>query len=308
MRVPARCGPALLALVTLTVGATGAAARDVPYLASRVNDTAGMIPGDGRERLESRLAAFEQKTGTQVAVLTIDTLDGDVLEDYSMRVVETWKLGRKGKDDGILLLIVKNDRKMRIEVGYGLEGTLTDAQSRRILDGVIRPQFRAGKFGEGVEAGTEAILATLEGKEPAIAEPAAGLDSGFTSLGARLAGLLVFVLVVGVFSLVAVFAPGCGGWFLYLFLTPFYFAFPAALVHPAVGVGLTTMWLIGFPILKLFFSRTKSGKAFVKGNKFWKSLATAAASHSSSGGGWSSGGGFSGGGGSFGGGGASSSW
>ena len=300
-----RRAAAFAATLLLAVGS--AAARDVPFLAGRVNDTAAMLPSEVRERLESKLAAFEQKTGAQVAVLTIGSLEGDVLEDYSMRVVETWKLGRQGKDDGVLLLIAKDDRKMRIEVGYGLEATLTDAQSRRILDGILRPQFRAGNFAAGIEGGVDAILATLEGKEPAIPESGGGGDD---SVVARILGLLLFVVVVGLFSLIALFAPGCGGWFLYLFLVPFYLAFPSALIHPAAGVGLTTMWLIGFPVLKVFFSKTKAGKAWVKSSTFWSGLATAAASssRSSSGGGWSSGGGFSGGGGSFGGGGASSSW
>ena len=124
-----------------------------------------MIPAEVRERLEGKLAAFEKETGAQVAVLTIDTLGGDVLEDYSLKVAQTWKLGRKGVDDGVLLLIVKDDRKLRIEVGYGLEGKLTDAQCGRILDDVVRPEFRNGDFGRGVEAGVDAIIGMIQGKD-----------------------------------------------------------------------------------------------------------------------------------------------
>ena len=106
---------------------------------------------------------MEADTGTQVAVLTIDSLEGEQLEEYSLRVAETWALGRKGQDDGALLLIVKNDRKMRLEVGYGLEPTLSDVMSRRILDQILRPRFRAGDFDAGVSAAIDAIDGLVRG-------------------------------------------------------------------------------------------------------------------------------------------------
>lgn len=104
-----------------------AQARDVPTLAAHVNDTAGMLSPDERAQLEAQLVAYEHKTGRQFALLTIDSLNGDALEDFSIRVVEAWKLGQKGKDSGLLLLVVKDDHKLRVEVGYGLEGTVTDS-------------------------------------------------------------------------------------------------------------------------------------------------------------------------------------
>jgi uncharacterized protein len=281
-------------------------ARDVPFLSGRINDTADMIPAEVRERLEGKLAAFEKETGAQVAVLTIDTLGGDVLEDYSLKVAQTWKLGRKGVDDGALLLIVKDDRKLRIEVGYGLEGKLTDAQCGRILDDVVRPEFRNGDFGRGVEAGVDAIIGMIQGKDtiPSRA-PARGKRASEVPLGARLIGSVVFTLVIGVFSLLALLSKGCQSWFLYVFLVPFYAAFPLAL-WGALGAMLIPIWVIGFPIAKYWLRKTPAGKHFLKTHP---GLATFAASggHSGSGHGWGSGG-FSGGGGSFGGGGASGGW
>lgn len=298
-------------LATLFLAAA-ASAKEVPFLSGRVNDLANLLDAAQRERVEARLAALEQATGAQVAVLTVDSLEGEVLEDYSMRVVETWKLGRQERDDGVLFLVAVNDRKMRLEVGYGLEGTLTDALTRRILDNVVRPRFKAGDFGGGIEAGVEAIAGTLQGQNVVPAEAPAGAPAGPPPLVARIVGMLIFALVIGVFSVIAVISSGCQSWFLYVFLMPFYVAFPSALLTPYVGLPIFAAWLIGFPILKFWLGKTPAGKAFVRTHP---SLATfvASAARSSSGRGWSSGGGssgssFSGGGGSFGGGGSSSSW
>ncbi|HET9208994.1 MAG TPA: TPM domain-containing protein, partial [Thermoanaerobaculia bacterium] len=129
--------PQVLLVLFLLVLAPAAQAREVPYLSGRVVDEAAMIPADARQRIEQKLAAFEQRTGGQVAVLTIESLQGDPLEDFSLRVVETWKLGKSGKDNGVLFLVSEQDRQMRIEVGYGLEPELTDAESGRILDNVV---------------------------------------------------------------------------------------------------------------------------------------------------------------------------
>ncbi|MEW6337383.1 MAG: TPM domain-containing protein [Acidobacteriota bacterium] len=309
----ARTPFAALLLLAATVSA-----KEVPFLSGRVNDLAGLLDANQRERVEARLAALEQATGAQVAVLTVDSLEGEVLEDYTMRVVETWKLGRQGHDDGVLFLVAVSDRKMRLEVGYGLEGTLTDALTRRILDNVVRPRFKAGDFGGGIEAGVESIAGTLQGQDVVPAEAPAGAPAAPPPLAARIVGMVIFTLVVSAFSVIAVISSGCQSWFLYFFLMPFYLAFPSALLTPYVGLPIFAAWLIGFPILKFWLGRTPAGKAFVKAHP---SLATfvASAARSSSGRGWSSGGGwssgssssgssFSGGGGSFGGGGSSSSW
>jgi uncharacterized protein len=281
-------------------------ARDVPYLSGHVNDTAQMIPVAVRDRLEGELTALEKRTGAQVAVLTIDSLDGEGLEEYTLKVAQTWKLGRKGVDDGVLLLIARNDRKMRIEVGYGLESRLTDAQCRRILDEAVRPAFRDGDFGGGVEAGVDAIAAAIEGREGAAAgPPPGGRQRPVAPLGARVLGSAIFALVIGVFSILALMSKGCQSWFLYVFLMPFYAAFPLALWGAAGALPLP-VWVIGFPLAKYWLRRTPGGATFLKSHPGLVAFA-ASGGHSGSGHGWGSGG-FSGGGGSFGGGGASGGW
>ncbi len=119
-------------------------ALEVPYLAGRVNDQANLLEDGFEGQLEERLRLLEEETGAQVAVLTIPSLEGDPLEDFSMRVVETWKLGRAGADDGVLILIARDERRMRIEVGYGLEPVLTDAEAGRIVSRMMAPKFRSG--------------------------------------------------------------------------------------------------------------------------------------------------------------------
>ncbi len=290
--------------------ASGLFALEVPFLSGRVVDLADMIPDDEERRIAERLEAIERARGAQVAVLTLPSIEGEVLEDFSLRVAESWKLGRGKFDDGALLLIARDDRKMRLEVGYGLEPTITDAHSKRVLDDVMAPRFRAGNFGGGIEAAVEAIEGLLAGSADALPSPAAAGGADMPA-PARVGVFLVFLLVVGMFSLVALGAPGCAGWFLYAFLMPFWLAFPLALLGRPVGLFFLPAWIVGFPILRALF-RGKIGAAtpwsgpFVPGGRGWSSRGGWRG-----GGGWSGGrggGGFSGGGGSFGGGGASSGW
>ncbi len=133
-------------------------ALDVPVLRSRVTDMAGVLSPSERQHIEERLYLFETQTSNQLAVLIIPTLEGEVLEDYSVRVVDKWKLGDKTKENGILLLIVSNDRKMRIEVGYGLEGALTDLIASQIIRNDIAPYFRQGNYYAGIAAGLNSIM------------------------------------------------------------------------------------------------------------------------------------------------------
>ncbi len=280
------------------------AAAEVPYLIGRVNDYAELLPRAVAERLEKRLKALETRTGAQVAVLTVDTLDGEPIEKFSMRVVETWKLGRREQDNGVLFLVAKGDRAMRIEVGYGLEGVLPDALCKRILDGIARPRFRAGDFGGGIEATVNAIAGAIEGDTSALPAEVPKGSAAPLPLAARIGGMFLFAVVIGVFSIVALFGKGCQGWFLYVFLMPFYLAFPLAFLGVA-GLVLPVLWILGFPIARLLLARTAAGKAFVAAHP---GLVAFASSSGSGGGRSSSGSGFSGGGGSFGGGGASSSW
>lgn len=125
-------------------------ALNIPQLQGRINDQAGLLSAEQRQTIENLLGQYEQQTSNQFAVLTIDSLEGDSLEDFSLRTVEKWKLGQKGKDNGALLLIVKNDRKVRIEVGYGLEPVLTDVFCGNTIREVLAPAFGEGNYGQGI--------------------------------------------------------------------------------------------------------------------------------------------------------------
>jgi uncharacterized protein len=299
----AAAGLALALAVSLAL-----AAKAVPFLAARVNDLAGIVPQPARDRLETQIQDLERRTGAQVAVLTVDSLEGDTIEDFAVRVFQTWKLGRRGVDDGALFVVARQERRMRIEVGYGLEDRLTDARSRQILDDIVRPHFRNGDFGAGIQAGVDAIGATIE--RAALPEPprARSKEFGGSNVGLLFFGL-IFLVVIGTFSLVALAAPGGVGWFLYVFLVPFYAAFPTALYPPYGGVIAAGAWLVLFPILRALL-HTQKGKEFRKRHG-WVPIPSGGGGRWRSGGGFSGGGGgggFSGGGGSSGGGGASSSW
>lgn len=300
---------ALAAVAAAPPAATAAAAKEVPFLSGRVVDEAGLLSAAARQRIDGELGALERETGDQVAVLILQSLGGEPLEEYSVKVAQTWKLGQKGKDNGILLLISRDDRKLRIEVGYGLEGTLTDLRSNEIIDQVIRPRFRQGDFDGGVEQGVDAIVKVLHG-QPLPARPAAPA-AGAMPIGGRIIFAFVFLVVVGVFSLVALATRGAQSWFLYVFLIPFYVAFPFAFAGPVVAAALTGLWLIGFPIVKALRRGAPVPSGKHRGG-FWGGIVTGTGSSggffSGGGSGGSSGGGFSGGGGSFGGGGASGGW
>ncbi len=145
-------------------------ALPVPPLTGRVNDRAELLSRAAEQQINQQLIAYEKTTGHQLAVLTIPTLDGDPIEDFSIRVVEAWKLGKKGKDDGVLVLVVSKDHKMRIEVGYGLEGELTDANAGQMVRDVMAPRFRRGDYEGGITAAVNAIILKTGG--PATTLPA----------------------------------------------------------------------------------------------------------------------------------------
>jgi uncharacterized protein len=285
-------------LVAALLVATMVAAIDVPYLSGRINDQAGLLGDSFETGLDGKLRQLEEETGAQVAVLTIVSLDGDPIEDFSIRVVETWKLGRAGVDDGVLILIVRDDRRMRIEVGYGLEGALTDAQAGRIIDVLMAPRFRSGDFEGGIDAAVEAVSSAIRGEALVLPEePARGRGMN--------PGSLIFFLIFGLpFIGAALSSRGAAGWILYLFLTPFFFAFPAAIFGLKAGAMIAGGWLIGFPLLRLIWPKAAvGGGTGSKRGTFWGPFIGGGG-----GGGGFSGGGFSGGGGSFGGGGASGGW
>jgi uncharacterized protein len=260
----------------------------VPPLKARVTDLTETLSAAQRQALEQELAAFEQRKGAQIAVLLVPTTQPEAIEQYSIRVAESWKLGRKGVDDGLLLLVAKDDRKMRIEVGRGLEGVVPDVIAKRVIAEVITPFFKRGDFYGGVEAGVSRLLRIIDGEPlpaPRQRDPAWwGLDD---------------FLWIGLFLALAL-----GGllraWFGRLLGATLTGGVIGVLFWIIIGtlVGALIAAVVGF-LVTLIMAAGRGG-----GGGGWSS------GGASSGGGWSGGdgGGFSGGGGDFGGGGASGSW
>ena len=153
------CLISLLLLYSVEASALG-----IPKLRGYVNDYANMISGSSKAKLEEELKSFEQSDSTQLVILTIPSLEGEPIEDYSIKVVEAWKLGQARKDNGILLLVSKNDRKIRIEVGRGFEGRLTDLMAGRIIDLVIKPRFKRDDFDGGFTAGVASLIDATRGE------------------------------------------------------------------------------------------------------------------------------------------------
>lgn len=278
----------LFSIWTVTVRAL-----EVPALKNRVNDLAGLLDPTTERQLEAALAQLEQSDSTQLALLTVPSLQGDSLEEFSMRVVEQWQLGQKEMDNGVLLLIAKKERKIRIEVGYGLEGKLTDLLAGRIIRNVIVPRFKMGRFDQGIIAGVNAIVGVVRGefKAPATTSRRSirrGASPGFMGLIA----LVLFVNMLGranrPLGAVAggVLAPIAGALFLNVGLWAI-----LALIPLGLGGGFL-MSLMGGP-LSFGHMASHRSRGMYMGGGF------------GSGGGF---GGFGGGGGGFGGGGASGGW
>jgi uncharacterized protein len=163
---------ALLAAAALLAGSTTASSqglRPVPPLEARVTDQTGTLTAAQQAQLEARLAEFEARKGAQIVVLIVPTTAPEEIEQYSIRVVDAWKIGRAKPDDGVLLLVARDDRAMRIEVGYGLEGALTDLVSRRIIADTITPLFRQGDYAGGIGAGVDQLMRVIDGE--ALPEP-----------------------------------------------------------------------------------------------------------------------------------------
>ncbi len=277
----------------------------VPQLKARVTDLTGTLTPDQSSALEAKLAAFEQSKGSQVVVLIVPTTQPEVIEQYSLRVVEQWKLGRGKVDDGVLLLVALNDRKVRIEVGYGLEGALPDATANRIIQQDITPAFKRGDYYDGISTGVDRIMRVIEGEplpEPEFSPPAAGIP-GLVHL---LPFLFIFALVGGsilrrLFGRVggALATGGLVGFLTWMLISILgislvagIVAFIFALLGGAGGGGGTGAGGNGW------YSR-RHGSGWGYGGGFGGGLG---------GGGGFGGGGFGGGGGGFGGGGASGSW
>lgn len=172
----------------------------VPALESRVTDLTATLSAGQRGSIERQLAAFEQEKGVQISVLLLPTTQPETIEQYSLRVAEQWKPGRSGIDDGVLLLVAKQDRNMRIEVGYGLEGVLNDATAKRIIAETIVPKFREGQFYEGIDAGIGRIIAVVRGESlPPPERRGAGKGMSSPDLEEFLfAGLVLVTFIAGI--------------------------------------------------------------------------------------------------------------
>lgn len=272
--------------------ALAAPLQAVPALEARVTDLTGTLSPDEQAAIAQRLAAVEQRKGSQIALLIVPTTEPEAIEQYSIRVVDAWQLGRKGVDDGVLLLVAKADRTLRIEVGRGLEGAIPDAIAKRIIAEQITPHFREGRFADGLNAGVGAIIARIDGEPlPAPVQRArqASADTVFD--------LLVQTVFIAFFA------------------APILRAIFGRLLASGVGAAAGGLWWflstsalslagIGAVVAALAVLVVGSGR----GGGPWTTGTGHGGGFGSRGGGWSSGGGFSGGGGGFSGGGASGRW
>ena len=279
---------------------------DVPPLSGRVVDQTGTLSASDAATLTQRLKDLETRKGSQVAVLIVPTTQPETIEQFSIRVAEAWKIGRKKIDDGALLIVAKNDHRLRIEVGYGLEGALPDVTARRIIDEIITPHFKAGDFAGGISAGVDRIIRIIDGEPLPAPKPEAShsVDPGmFFDLVFSPFGFLGYAAIAGIMrgllgrllgSGVTAGVIGAIVWFL------------LGSIAASAVFGVIAFFLTMFGDGILAASQQASRNAG-RGGGGWSS----GSSGSSWSGGSSSGSsdsGFSGGGGSFGGGGASGSW
>jgi uncharacterized protein len=282
----------LLAAVAGAALVSPAAALEVPPLTGRIVDHAHLLPADRAAALSDELAAHEARTGNQVALLTLPSLEGEPLEEFTHRVASTWKLGRKGTDNGVLILVVPGDRKIRIEVGYGLEGTLTDVKSSRIIREEMAPRFRTGDFAGGITAGVRAVLGTIEGTyQPPVRKTTSAGNTAQSALGMFFVAVVVGILTA---AIIGHHWKGSSIGGVMAFVLALSSGLILALVAAAVVLFVTLIGLMASSGGRSAYSGWSGGFGGFSGGGF-------------SGGGFG-GGGFSGGGGGFGGGGASGNW
>ncbi|MFN3605381.1 MAG: TPM domain-containing protein [Leptonema sp. (in: bacteria)] len=265
----------------------------IPELTGRVVDLTHTLTSNQIQRLEDKLRKLEEEKGSQVVVLLIPTTGIETIEEYSMKVAEKWKIGREGIDDGVILTIAKEDRQLRIEVGYGLEGVIPDAIAKRVIEEIIIPEFKKNNFYEGIDKGVDAIIRLIQG-EP-LPKPKRSSDEE--------EGLDLFIEYVGPFF----FAFVLHLFFLFLFDKGMLLNYMIPILVSFIIFSLVSLFVYGFTILVLI----RIFIASILGCTWYWFLALGALSGGGGGGGSyssSRGGGFSGGGGSFGGGGASGRW
>ena len=261
----------------------------VPDLKSRVTDLTSTLSKGEKAAIESTLENLEKNKGSQLAILIVNTTAPEAIENYSMRVAEKWKLGRKDVDDGILLLIAMKDRKMRIEVGYGLEGAIPDIAAGRIINEYITPAFRSGNYYSGVSAGANKIIGLINGE--ALPEPSTNQGDSFDDTSALLA-----MMIIGSSFITNLLVPLLGRLITVSLITVGGTIIIWILSHSAILTILAAFFLAVFT---LGFSGPRSS-SYRDGGGYGGGFG--------GGGGSRGGGGFSGGGGGFGGGGASGGW
>ncbi len=187
----------LLLVWLLNVALVQAAVQPLPKLASRVTDQIGMLTTAERTDLEGKLAALESRKGSQIALLVVASTKPETIEEYAIRVASAWKLGRKGVDDGLLLVIARDDRALRIEVGYGLEGPIPDAIAKRVIEEIMLPRFKAGDMSGGIQAGVERLIGLIDGEPlPEPTKASNGL-AGFSLDDDFFPVIMMFVFVIG---------------------------------------------------------------------------------------------------------------
>lgn len=275
----------LAMLLALTASLAVRAEVAVPALSQRVTDLTGTLTPDTVARLENTLAQFEAAKGSQIAVLMLPTTVPEDIAEYGIRVAEQWKAGRKGVDDGAILIVAKDDRRVRIEVGYGLEGVIPDAVARRIIAEDIVPRFRQGDFSGGVEAGVSRMMRLVEGEPLPPPQAAAGVEADNMD---KLV-LFLFAGIIGGKILGTVLGKGLGSSL-------------AAVGTGALAWMVSGLFFFGIVAAILVLFLTLAGGR----GSHWGSGGFGGGSWG--GGGFGGGGGWSGGGGGFGGGGASGSW
>lgn len=208
-------------------------ALDAPQLTGRVNDQARMLSSETKQRLEQKLIAFERETSNQIAVLTIPSLQGDDIDQFSIRVAEAWKLGQKGKDNGVLLVLAQAERKVRIEVGMGLQGVLPDITAAKIIRENMRPHLKSGDFDQGITVAVDSIIAATKGEFKGTGQTtqkraAKKTSSSFVTF---LVIAAIAVAVLGIFSRYLGGAAGAVG-------------LPLAASMAFPGLGLFTLFLL----------------------------------------------------------------
>ena len=293
LRLAALAAAALL--VALPLASFAEALQPIPALKARVTDVTGTLTTAEREALETKLAAFEARKGAQIAVLIVPTTQPEEIEQYSIRVVDAWKLGRDKPDDGALLLVAIEDHALRIEVGRGLEGALTDLVSNRIIDETITPRFREGNFAAGISAGIDRMISVVDGEElPPPDEHWSGESKNIGQLFPLLFFVIIFLsgILRGIFgrALGSVATGGVTGGIAWVF---------TQLLGASLGAGVVAL------LISLLMSFGNGGRWSSRpGSGGWRTGGWGGGGFGSSRGG----GGFGGGGGSFGGGGASGRW